>query len=79
MSEKANKKIKENKDKILKLIAERGKMHIKEIADNIDMSPATTSKYLGILEAEKKVKRHDDQPPYVYWTLNERNDGQETS
>ena len=76
MSEKENKRIKQNKDKILKLLKERGKMHLKEIADNesIGMSSATVSKYLAGLEGEKKVKRHDDQPPYVYWSLNEDKD-----
>jgi len=76
MSEKADKRIKQNQDKILKLLKERGKMHIKQIAEDesIDMAPATVSKYLIGLKGEKKVKKHDDQPPYVYWTLNEGGD-----
>ncbi len=77
MSEKANKRIKQNKDKILKLLKEQGKkMYIKEIAENenIDMAPATVSKYLAGLEGEKKVKRHDDQPPYEYWSASEGSD-----
>lgn len=76
MSEKANKRIKQKQDKILKLLKEQGKMHIKQIAENenIDMCPPTVSKYLIGLEGEKKVKRHDDQPPYVYWSSNEGGD-----
>ena len=52
-------------------------MHIKEIAENenVDMSSATVSKYLTGLEGEKRVQRHDGQPPYVYWSLNEGSDG----
>ena len=75
MRDKENKRIKQNQDKILKLLKERGKMYSKEIAENenIDMSSATVSKYLTGREGEKKVQRHDGQPPYVYWSLKDDN------
>ena len=81
MSERLNKKRKQIKDAILKLLKERGQMYTREIADddNIDMSPATVSKYLTGLEGEKKVKRHDDKPPYIYWSLNEGSNEEQTS
>ena len=81
MSERANKKRKQIKDKILKLLKERGPMYTSQIADDdsIDMSLPTVSKHLTGLEGEKKVKRHDDKPPYIYWSLNEGSNEEQTS
>jgi len=81
MSERVNKKRKQIKDKILKLLKERGPMYTKQIADDdsIDMSLPTISKYLTGLEGEKKVKRHDDKPPYINWSLNEDSNEEQTS
>jgi len=62
----------EIKDKIIQLLKkERREMFTKEIADNLfpKMSPATTSKYLGILDAEGKVTKSDERKPYTYWHL----------
>ena len=75
MSERANKKRKEDRDKILKLLEEKGKMCTKDIAEKVGMSPPTASKHLAGLEGERKVIRRDEQPPYIYWILNK--DGNE--
>ena len=56
-------------------------MYTSQIADDdsIDMSLPTVSKHLTGLEGEKKVKRHDDKPPYIYWSLNEGSNEEQTS
>jgi len=79
MSERVDRKREQIKDRILKLLDEKGKMHTKGIAGDMEMSSATVSKYLAALEGEKRVKRYDDQPPYVYWTLNEGSNEEPTS
>jgi predicted ArsR family transcriptional regulator len=79
MSERANKKRKEDRDKILNLLKERGRMCTKEIAGAVGMSSPTASKHLAGLEGEKKVIRHDDQPPYIYWTLNNDSNEEQNS
>lgn len=79
MSESANKKRKEIRDKILKLLKENERMCTKEIAGKVGISPPTASKYLAGLEGEKKVKRHDDQPPYAYWSLNKGSNEEKNS
>ena len=56
----------EIKDKITQLLKKRGKMFIKDIAGELTISPATISKYLGILNAEGKVSKFE-QRPYIYW------------
>lgn len=76
MSGKDDERTNQIKGNILKLLKERGKMHTKEIARKTNMSAATASKYLGILEEGKKVIRDDDKPPYVYWSLKGDNGGQ---
>ena len=59
----------EIKDNIIRQLKERGEMFTKDIAKNINVSPATTSKYLGILHAEGKVIKSDERKPYVNWRL----------
>lgn len=59
----------EIKDNIIQLLKERREMFTKEIAKNLKMSPATTSKYLEILRAEGKVIKSDERKPYVNWCL----------
>ncbi len=59
----------EIKDNIVQLLTEHGEMFTKDIAKNIKVSPATTSKYLGILHAEGKVTKSDERKPYVNWRL----------
>jgi len=58
----------EIKDRITQLLKKRGKMFIKDIARELTASPATISKYLGILNAEGKVSK-SEQRPYIYWQL----------
>ncbi|MCJ7635562.1 ArsR family transcriptional regulator [Candidatus Bathyarchaeota archaeon] len=61
----------EIKDKITRLLKKRGKMFIKDIARELTTSPATISKYLGILNAEGKVSK-SEQRPYIYWQLRDK-------
>ena len=65
MSDRAD----EIKSKIIQLLREHREMFTKEIADSLEMSPSTTSKYLEILRAEKMVTRSDDRKPYAIWRL----------
>ena len=75
MSDKAKKRTSQKeeqmKEGILKQLKEQGRMAGNKIAESLGIAPATASKYLGILEAEGKVKKNEDQPPYKYWSLNE--------
>ena len=61
----------ETKDKIIQLLKQQGKMFIKDIARKLTISPATVSKYLGILKAEGKVSK-SEQRPYIYWQLKDK-------
>ena len=63
----------EIKNNIIQLLKERGEMFTKDIANNSSpkMSPATASKYLGILHAEGKVLK-SEQRPYIYWQLRDK-------
>ena len=62
---------KEIKDKIIQLLKQQGKMFIKDIAGKLNISPATVSKYLGILHAEGKVSK-SEQRPYKYWQIKDK-------
>ena len=53
-------------EQILKYLKEKGKLCVKDIADGVGMSPATTSKYLFSLLSQKKVKK-DVKLPYTYY------------
>lgn len=59
----------EIKNNIIQLLKEHGEMFTKEIAGNLGMSSATTSKYLLILRAEGVIIKSDDRKPYTYWRL----------
>ena len=59
----------EIKNNIIQLLKERGEMFSKDIAKNIKVSPATTSKYLEILLAEGKLIKSDERKPYINWRL----------
>ena len=59
----------EIKDNIVQLLKECGEMFTKDIANKINVSPATTSKYLGILHAEGKVIKSDARKPYINWRV----------
>ena len=59
------------KAKITKLLKTRDKMFTKDIAKELTTSPATISKYLGILNAEGKVSK-SEQRPYIYWQLKDK-------
>ncbi|MFQ6059801.1 MAG: ArsR family transcriptional regulator [Thermoplasmata archaeon] len=41
---------------------------VREVARKADVSTATASKYLMILEAEGKASRNEERPPYVLWS-----------
>jgi len=58
----------ELKQKILKLLKEKGEAYTKEIAKAISISTTTASKYLNILEAEGRVEKRI-QKPYTYWRI----------
>lgn len=62
------------KDEIIKLLQERGEMFTSEIGRTLNISPATISKYLGILEAEGKVRK-SKKTPYVYWCIKDNSNG----
>jgi len=62
------------KDKIVKLLQERGEMFTGEIGKALNISSATVSKYLGILEAEGKVSK-SKKTPYVYWRIKDNSNG----
>lgn len=61
----------EIKDRIIQLLKQQGKMFNKEIAGKLTTSPATVSKYLGILHAEGKVSK-SEQRPYIYWQIKDK-------
>jgi len=44
------------KDEILEILARNKTMNIKEISETLGVSRITAEKYLGILEAEKKIE-----------------------
>jgi Mn-dependent DtxR family transcriptional regulator len=54
------------KGNILELLQGGGTLFTAEIAKTLKISSATASKYLGILEAEGKVKK-ERRTPYIYW------------
>jgi DNA-binding transcriptional ArsR family regulator len=59
------------KEAILNYLMQRTEGTIGEIAKGVGASRPTISKYLKVLEAERKVKRRE-QLPYVYYSLSER-------
>ena len=60
----------EIKDKIIQLFKkERREMFTKEIAQNLNMTLPTISKYLGILHAKGDLTKLDKRKPYIYWRL----------
>lgn len=56
----------EKKLRILKLLQDGHEMFTADIAKSVGLSSATTSKYLEILKAERKVTNYR-RTPYVYW------------
>ncbi len=66
----------EIKDRIIQLLNQQGKMFSKDIAKKLNISPATVSKYLGILHAEGKVSK-SEQRPYIFWHL--KDNGKQTN
>ncbi|MFC1902936.1 winged helix-turn-helix domain-containing protein [Chloroflexota bacterium] len=56
----------EKKRNILNLLQSGHEMFTAEIAKNLGMSSATTSKYLEVLKAEGKVTSYK-RTPYIYW------------
>ena len=56
----------EKKRRILNLLQNGHDMFTTEIAKSIGLSAATTSKYLEILKAERKVTNYK-KTPYIYW------------
>jgi predicted transcriptional regulator len=63
----------EKKRSILKLLDREQAMFTLEIAQSLDLSPPTTSKYLEILKAEGKVTSYK-RLPYIYWRRVTAND-----
>ena len=53
-------------EQILKYLEEKGKLCVKDIADGVDMSPATASKYLLSLLNQKKVKK-EVRLPFTFY------------
>ena len=62
----------EEKRNILNLLQDGHEMFTAEIAKRVGLSSATTSKYLEILKAERKVTNHK-KTPYIYWKKVGRN------
>ena len=58
------------KEKINYTLEKYGETHVKELAKKIGHSPATVSRYLGILYAEGKLTL-TEKPPYKYYKLKE--------
>jgi Mn-dependent DtxR family transcriptional regulator len=58
------------KGKINYTLEKYGETHVKELAKKIGHSPATVSRYLGILYAEGKLIL-TEKPPYKYYKLKE--------
>lgn len=58
--------VEKKKEAILRYLEREGKCFTKEIAEGVGISAATVSKYLLVLESEKKIKR-EEKPPYVYY------------
>jgi len=53
-------------EKILEYLRRNGKSCVKDIADGINLSSATTSKYLFALLKQKKVRRQVKLPFHYY-------------
>lgn len=64
------------KEEILRILREREEVYTKELAKILSKSPTTVSKYLVILEAEGRVKRRV-QKPYTYWSIKNKNEGEQ--
>jgi len=62
-----------NKQKILKQLAERGKIKTNEVADILEVSRATAFRYLEELEKEGKIKQIGTFGKNVKYVLNASN------
>ena len=62
-----------NKQKILKQLAERGKIKTNEVADILEVSRATAFRYLEELEREGKIKQIGTFGKNVKYVLNASN------
>jgi DNA-binding IclR family transcriptional regulator len=60
----------EIEEEILSLLGRRGKrMSIVDIARQLRRSQTTVSKYVGLLQAKRRVKVDDSEPPRKYVKL----------